>query len=289
MIKQKRKTKSLDSFIKKLEKMYRKRPGSTLFFPLADAYKKAQMLDKAECVLRDGLVSYPKYWAAKALLGDILFSKGDIQGAKQELEIVVKIVPENMMACNTLLKVYEKIGFSEASEKDLTILQILKKDLFKHTEEDSGQFEKEKPVTGGTEDSLVMTEKKENQIPPPKASSAGEAEERKLAPIEVIEEYAGQEIVTATLAELYFSQGLVSKAVKIYKKLLDQQPERGDWADRLKEIQCMQDKKIQNTKTYTKVQKNFIKQEMGKKVLDEFNKWLKNCQQIKKARGYKPL
>ena len=90
-MKEKQIKKGIKRYIKLLEKRYRKNVGSHLFFPLADAYTKADMLDAAESILREGLSYHPKYCSAKALLGEILLKKENLKDAQEELEQVVQV------------------------------------------------------------------------------------------------------------------------------------------------------------------------------------------------------
>jgi len=66
-------------------------------------------------------------------------------------------------------------------------------------------------------------------VPPPTAAAAP-------AP-EPLRESAAGELMSATLAELYFNQGFVEKAVEVYRQLVDREPDNDRLRRRLDELQ----------------------------------------------------
>jgi len=86
------------SEITKLTERVSKDPKSKLFVPLAEEYKKAGDLEMAIHVLTEGLKNNPGYVTARAILGRLLLERGDIAGSQKELEEVVKIIPDNLLA-----------------------------------------------------------------------------------------------------------------------------------------------------------------------------------------------
>ncbi|MBN2373573.1 tetratricopeptide repeat protein [bacterium] len=329
-------------------------------------------------MLRKGLDIHPNYWAAKALLGQILFNNGDIKGAKEELEAVIKIVPENMIAQNILMEIYKKDGFNGISNHKSNILKILKKgggakesqpdkepaqaqaetitgNESEVSSEKGAQVQhaqsfitvKESPldnepaqaetITGNEsevssekgaqvqyaqtfvtvkespldDDASLIEEKihsadenncafynlKEQEEQAQQGKKQGQKQEEQqeeeakedLGVIKfeegINDDNIDQEIITATLAELYFSQGFTNKAIQIYKKLLLGCPDRNDWAERLKEIRRTHEKKPKILKIEPVPNKKPAKKKSDAEILDKLNNCLKNCQHIKKARG----
>ena len=96
-----------------------------------------------------------------------------------------------------------------------------------------------------------------------------------------------EEIITATLAELYFTQGFLERSIEIYKKLLTQHPDRQEWNTRLKQIQTMVDAAEPGT-TPSPPQESHST--MGsdnnkrQKILATLEQWLRNCQKMKKSK-----
>ncbi len=95
-----------------------KDPKSKLFVPLAEEYKKAGDIEMATYVLLEGLKNNPDYVTARTSLGKLLLVKGDLAGAQKEFELVVKSIPDNLMA-------QKKLG-------DLFILQNSQHDALAH-------------------------------------------------------------------------------------------------------------------------------------------------------------
>ncbi len=86
------------SEIAKLTERIAKDPQSKLFVPLAEEYKKTGDIEAAIHVLSEGIEKNPGYISARAFLGKLLLTKGDIAGSRREFEEVVKAIPDNLMA-----------------------------------------------------------------------------------------------------------------------------------------------------------------------------------------------
>jgi tetratricopeptide (TPR) repeat protein len=106
------------SEIVKLTERISKDPKSKLFVPLAEEYKKTGDIEMAVYVLTEGLKNNPGYITARSFLGRLLLEKGDLAGSQQELEEVVKAIPDNLLA-------QRKLG-------DLYILQNIPSEALKH-------------------------------------------------------------------------------------------------------------------------------------------------------------
>jgi tetratricopeptide (TPR) repeat protein len=94
------------SEIAKLTERIAKDPRSKLFVPLAEEYKKAGDMEMSIHVLREGLNNNPGYVTARSFLGKLLIEKGDLAGAQNEFEEVVKAIPDNLMAQRKLGDLY---------------------------------------------------------------------------------------------------------------------------------------------------------------------------------------
>ncbi|MGA1843572.1 MAG: hypothetical protein ACMUIS_03310 [bacterium] len=112
----------------------------------------------------------------------------------------------------------------------------------------------------------------ELQNPSPGSSSTDDGEE---------------EIITATLAELYFSQGFLERSIEIYTKLLTQHPDRQEWNMRLKQIRTMVDA-VQPGTTPPSPQESHSgtgsDNNKRQKILATLEQWLRNCQNMKKSK-----
>jgi tetratricopeptide (TPR) repeat protein len=322
MIQENTDIRSIYNHIKVLEARYRKNLESHLFFPLADAYVKADMLDQAEVILREGLSNHPKYCAARALLGELLFKKGNLQDAQQQLEEVVKIVPDNIMAHKLLIELYKRTGLQDRYERELKTLKMIDQEeerysgigqiettitetyiertKLNHKEgietleaEDSGVVSEEKKLIDFKGEKISETIRKneairEKEITVDKAENKQfgffqkSVEEIDSASTKAFHEENKDEIITATLAELYFSQGFIEKSIEIYKKLLIKQPDQKNWAKRLVEIQEIH----KNIKMDSEILPDRIirseAEDKKEKIMLTLEKWLENCQRLKK-------
>jgi tetratricopeptide (TPR) repeat protein len=79
-------------------KRFQADPRSRVFAPLAEAYRKAGLLDEAIEICRDGIRHHPNFIGGKVALARALFDKGDYESTVKELEPVVLDAPDNLVA-----------------------------------------------------------------------------------------------------------------------------------------------------------------------------------------------
>jgi tetratricopeptide (TPR) repeat protein len=87
-----------------------KDPGSMVFAPLTEAYRKAGNLDEAIAVAQDGLNIHPNYVSGMVALGRAYFDKGMISEAKETLDKVLVLAPDNIIAANILEEIKKKLA-----------------------------------------------------------------------------------------------------------------------------------------------------------------------------------
>ena len=85
-----------------------KDPGSMVFAPLAEAYRKAGMLAEAIATAQDGLKLRPDYVSGMVALGRAYFEKGLLAEARENLEKVLVIAPDNIIAAGILEEIKKK-------------------------------------------------------------------------------------------------------------------------------------------------------------------------------------
>jgi len=111
--------------IERLREKLEKDPGSKLFVPLAEEYKKAGMIDEAIDVLTRGLEMQPHYLSARVSLGKIFIEKGMPVEAKSEFEKVIASIPDNLYAHKKLAEIYRDLGEKESAIKEFrTVLKL---------------------------------------------------------------------------------------------------------------------------------------------------------------------
>ncbi len=115
--------------IEKLKARLDKDPGSKLFVPLAEEYRKAGMYDEAIEVLLKELQKQPSYTTARVALGKIYLEMGDGKRAQEEFEKVIATVPDNLFAHKKLAEIYSSSGDNEKAAASLQkILELNPRD-----------------------------------------------------------------------------------------------------------------------------------------------------------------
>ena len=98
-------------------KRYQEDPSSRIFAPLAEAYRKAGLIDEAIEIAREGLKIHPGFIGGRVALGRALFDKQLYNEVIDEMTVVVRDVPDNLVAqrllaesCLVLGRVAEALG-----------------------------------------------------------------------------------------------------------------------------------------------------------------------------------
>ena len=79
-------------------KKYQDDPKSRIFAPLAEAYRKAGLVDEAIEIAREGLEVHPHFIGGRVALARALFEKKSYAEVLQELEQIIHDVPDNLVA-----------------------------------------------------------------------------------------------------------------------------------------------------------------------------------------------
>ena len=79
-------------------KKYQNDPGSRVFAPLAEAYRKAGLIDEAIEISREGLRIHPNFVGGRVALARALFEKEQYSEVISELSQVIQDVPDNLVA-----------------------------------------------------------------------------------------------------------------------------------------------------------------------------------------------
>jgi tetratricopeptide (TPR) repeat protein len=87
-----------------------RQPSSRVFVSLAEEYRLLQMYEEAIVVLEEGLRRHPNYWSARVALARAYQESGAALKAQSELERVVEVAPENLLANRVLAELYERAG-----------------------------------------------------------------------------------------------------------------------------------------------------------------------------------
>lgn len=142
-----------------------KDPKSRVFAPLAEAYRKAGLLDDAIETAREGLKSHPSYVGGRVALGRALLEKGQHAEALEEFSQVVQSAPDNLMAHKLLGRIHVHLDHPGEAEKAFRMVLLL----------DSRDEEAKKFLEGGP--SPALTSPPQPEPSPPREEPAPEPEE----------------------------------------------------------------------------------------------------------------
>jgi Flp pilus assembly protein TadD len=118
-----------NSRIEELRRRVQKDPTSIAFAQLAEECRRAGNYQEAVDVCRAGLAVHPGYTSARATLGRALLHLDRLDEAKDELQRVLTIAPDNLSAIRGLAQIHERQGLlPEALHQYWTALALAPND-----------------------------------------------------------------------------------------------------------------------------------------------------------------
>jgi hypothetical protein len=96
--------------IEELRRRVQMDPASIAFAALAEEYRRSRLFDDAIAACRTGLQRHPAYLSARVTLGRSLLEIGSYDEARQELEHVLRVAPENLAAIRALAEIHHRAG-----------------------------------------------------------------------------------------------------------------------------------------------------------------------------------
>lgn len=108
--------------IEELRRRVQMDPASIAFAALAEEYRRQGRHEEAIQTCRGGLQRHPSYLSARVTLGRALIEVGDYDGAREELETVLRSAPENLAAIRGLALIHERLGHSTEMDPQLAAL-----------------------------------------------------------------------------------------------------------------------------------------------------------------------
>jgi tetratricopeptide (TPR) repeat protein len=234
------------SNIKKYEDMLAKDPKSYCFTILAELYRKVGLLDDAINVANCGIETHPEYVGGYMAVGRAYFEKGMKEESKQSLERVVRVTPDNLLAQKLLSQIYIEQGDISSAVKTLQVVELLNPDdmecrlMLESLEKASLYCDEKNPddntfvaieETAATDNGLLFGDDNVETEPVEEPSGLVTSQDS----IDVASRK--DPLATATLAELYVSQGFLDRAIGVYRELLETSPDNEMFTDRLKELE----------------------------------------------------
>ena len=246
---------------------YRRAPGSHVFAPLADAYRKLGLVEEALDICARGLSANPRYASGYVVQGKCQYDGGRADRAEESFKKVLELDPQNLVALRYLGIIRAACGDAEGARgyfEHILVLDPDDKEIRKRlevlgenaptsantlVEEIEKVLEPESPRSTSVEPVRI--------VEPAKASIGGPAKAPSIEPVaaraepaaprddvielpEVRDEFEGspiqlgddsvttEYIATVTLADIFAAQGYSAKALKIYHDVLRRQPDNED-------------------------------------------------------------
>ncbi len=216
------KSEYLESLEKKYNSQLQNDPASNCFVLLAEVLIKLRKSDNALKVLVNGLRHNKHNITARFLLGKIYFDRWLIDGAKKEFEKVIKLAPDNIAVSKILLQIYTSEGNEER------VGEISKNILFFHpdNQELMNFLDDVKSGSNVVELKDIVDEYSDFKSGVSNVS-------------EMMRSGNEEEIVSSTLAELYYEQGHYKDSLELYNKLLLNNPADQSIIERIEKIKSL--------------------------------------------------
>lgn len=232
--------------IKVLEEMLANDPDSYCFARLSEIYLKVGLLDDALHTVRKGMAKHPRYLAGQRALAMACHAKGLSGESLEALKLVTEVTPEDLDSQKLFGRLSIELGDHVAAAQAFrTALQFAPEDLECRLELDalvrpetpadpslSGYEEDEEEILDDLEIiediEICEDDEEEQQESSLKESASFESP---------LSEPLPDPLSTATLAELYVSQGFINKALGIYRNLLSENPQNVNIRARIAELE----------------------------------------------------
>lgn len=245
--------------IEVLEERMSRDPLSRAFLQLAEEYRKSGRYDDAVRVCMEGLARHPTYHTARIALGRTYLESGDLEGARRALSEVLDLAPENHLAAKLLAEVQRRLGDAKGAIATYSSIlnhypadreiEALLRDLEASPMPPSvDPAAASKSATPAPPRPDIVAPRPVSVAPrlgvtaPPTALKEPSFEYRPEdlqppSPPEAVRSAREPDVLqTNTLAELYLRQGMVDKAVQVYRQMLRVDPRNDRARLRLREL-----------------------------------------------------
>jgi tetratricopeptide (TPR) repeat protein len=234
---------------------YRRAPQSTVFAPLADACRKAGMIEEALDICRKGLVANTEYASGYVVQGKCLYDAEQPEAAEEAFRKVLELDSANLVALKfigIILSERGDTGAARACFEHILALDPDDRDIRRRLDEVAVpepatrrvQPPVQPPVSSEVSRGRARDEELEEELEtlvmrsrPPE--SVDEEERFEGAPIELGKSpETTDEIATMTLADIYAAQGYTEKALRIYREVHRRQPNNADLSRKIDALEA---------------------------------------------------
>ena len=94
-------------------KRFKEEPTSRVFAPLAEAYRRMGKVDEAIEICHEGLKHHPEFPGGRVALAKCYVDRHEHEQALRELETVIRLAPENLLAQRLMADSYVVLGDRE--------------------------------------------------------------------------------------------------------------------------------------------------------------------------------
>ncbi|MBI9072763.1 MAG: tetratricopeptide repeat protein [Melioribacteraceae bacterium] len=202
----------------KFSLIYEFNTNSPLFAKVAETELEKKHIDKALNILEKGLEIYPDYSTAYIIYSQALAAVGDFDKAEEILRKGCDLIDSK-----STYKYY--VGKLYSIKERHSLLSESKRASFIPNNIDDIEVEPDEQKPLSFEDNLDDLASKLNSA---KISSNGLSEEYISGDDTYNDLEDEEEIVSETVAGIYVAQGNLNKAISVYKKLMEQNPEKSD-------------------------------------------------------------
>lgn len=265
--------------IQRYEDLLAKDAKSLCFAPLSELYRKLGLLDDAISVARKGCAAHPDYPLGFLALGNACYAKGESVDACKALEKAVELKPDHIQGMKLLSQIYVELGRIDAARdilgrvlqrdpEDLESTMLLNSiasaasaassedeileelEIIEELEEVVEEAPLPAPATSVSQPSSAAAPKPAAPVTVPEPDGddlwaiedlEGEPELEKAPQGAAERGGAPDPLTTATLAELYVSQGFLEKALNIYGELIATHPGNQQYRLRREELAELQE------------------------------------------------
>jgi tetratricopeptide (TPR) repeat protein len=219
---------------------YRAAPESHVFAPVADACRKAGMLEEALEICARGVGLHPRYASGYVVQGKCLYAAGRAGDAQAAFDRVLELDPKNLVALKYLGILHAERGDNVRAREYFEHILALDPDdrEIRSRIEDVDIAGTHVPQASVRADTLPVLETPDLDDEEIAELPDLEDETFEGAPITLGDEtVTSDEIATITLADIYATQGYSSRALKIYREVQKRQPANATLASKIEALE----------------------------------------------------
>jgi tetratricopeptide (TPR) repeat protein len=289
---------SLWAGARRFEDILRKDPRAYSFAPLSDIYRELGLIEDALSVARKGCGLHPDFAAGQMAFARAAFESSLKDEARRALEAVIRITPENIEAQRILADIYSAEGDESAALRCLAVASSLdtQQSLPVLPEESSDEDILDADILELTDD-LIEEEGIEEPVTSP---FSADPERPSLGDVVRAEPYLMEtapplyeepspatppaSVASATIAELFVSQGFPEKGAEVYRELLQADPDNQVFIRRIDELLRPVTVSIE-VEEPLKASAAVAKESPGSQsIMDTLNDWLVNIRGVRECR-----